>query len=47
MSDFSRVFIGAAIRLAQTEVIWKPGKAEAHLKKRIRLGHLPENATLK
>jgi hypothetical protein len=25
---------------------WKPGKADPHLAKRIRLGHLPENSTL-
>ena len=25
---------------------WKPQKAYPHLMKRIRLGHLPENATM-
>lgn len=25
---------------------WKPGKAAPHLAKRVRLGHLPEDATL-
>lgn len=36
-----------AILQAQTKTQWKPEKAKPHLIKRIRLGHLPENATLK
>ncbi|MCB0153236.1 MAG: hypothetical protein KDF65_00470 [Anaerolineae bacterium] len=35
-----------AIREAQNEVLWKPGKGTSHLTKRIRLGHLPAEATL-
>jgi hypothetical protein len=35
-----------AISLIQKNIQWKPQKAEPHLQKRIRLGHLPENATL-
>lgn len=27
-------------------ILWKPNKEDAHLKKRIRQGHLPEDATL-
>lgn len=30
----------------QSNVKWKLGKAEPHLAKRIRLGHLPEGSTL-
>jgi hypothetical protein len=46
MVDFSRATLVDAIRLAQNQISWKPGKADAHLAKRIRLGHLPQNATL-
>lgn len=35
-----------AIDLAKSQVTWKPGKAEPHLVKRIRLGHLPSDASL-
>ena len=35
-----------AILKAQKNIRWKPKKAEPHLKKRIRLGHLPENSTI-
>lgn len=35
-----------AIIVNQAEIQWKPGKAQPHLAKRIRLGHLPENSTL-
>ncbi|NBD31896.1 MAG: hypothetical protein GVY17_02705 [Cyanobacteria bacterium] len=31
---------------AQRKIQWKPQKAHPHLKKRIRLGHLPEDATI-
>jgi len=34
-----------AIKTAQTEIRWKPGKARKHLNKRIRLGHLPPDVT--
>lgn len=35
-----------AILQAQTYSQWKQGKASSHLTKRIRLGHLPKNATV-
>ncbi len=35
-----------AILQAQKQVTWKLGKAYPHLRKRISLGHLPENATI-
>lgn len=35
-----------AILQAQNHIQWKLGKANPHLTKRIRLGHLPENATI-
>lgn len=35
-----------AILQAQSNMQWKLGKANPHLAKRIRLGHLPENATM-
>ena len=35
-----------AIIVDRSEIQWKPGKAQPHLAKRIRLGHLPENSTL-
>ena len=35
-----------AIIINQCTIQWKPGKAQPHLAKRIRLGHLPENSTL-
>jgi hypothetical protein len=35
-----------AILKAQRNIQWKPQKAEPHLKKRIRLGHLPEDSTI-
>ena len=38
--------ITEAIRQARTEIRWKPGKAQFHLAKRIRLGHLANTATL-
>jgi hypothetical protein len=35
-----------AIGKVRKVIIWKPGKADNHLVKRIRLGHLPGDATL-
>ncbi len=35
-----------AIGKVRKVIIWKPGKADSHLVKRIRLGHLPDDATL-
>jgi hypothetical protein len=36
----------AAIRQVQTQVQWKPGKAQQHVAKRLALGHLPRQATV-
>lgn len=38
--------VGSAIQQARNQIRWKPGKAQPHLKKRIRLGHLPPATTL-
>jgi hypothetical protein len=46
MAQISLELIKFAIRSAGTQIIWKPGKAEPHLAKRIRLGHLPLNSSL-
>jgi hypothetical protein len=35
-----------AILRSQNHIQWKLGKANPHLAKRIRLGHLPENSTI-
>lgn len=35
-----------SIERARSKIRWKPGKAAPHLAKRVRLGHLPEDATL-
>jgi hypothetical protein len=35
-----------AIIINRARIQWKSGKADPHLAKRIRLGHLPENSTL-
>ncbi len=35
-----------AILQAQKQITWKSGKAYPHLRKRISLGHLPENVTI-
>jgi hypothetical protein len=36
-----------AINLIQGKIKWKPNKAQSHLLKRIKLGHLPSNSSLK
>jgi len=41
-----RVAITQAIRQARIEIKWKPGKAVAHLQKRIQLRQLSSDATL-
>lgn len=38
--------LSQAIHRIQTQLRWKPGSAEWHLKQRIRRGHLPVTATL-
>ena len=47
MDDARRKEVLAAMERARSQIKWKPGKASPHLAKRIRLGHLPENASLK
>jgi hypothetical protein len=42
--DLERVI--QAIIVNRAGIKWKPGKAEPHLAKRVRLGHLPEDSTL-
>jgi len=42
----SHAAIGAALRQVRQQVRWRPGKAQAHLAKRVALGHLPVQATL-
>jgi hypothetical protein len=32
--------------LEKPQIVWKPNKAESHLAKRIKLGHLPDNSCL-
>jgi hypothetical protein len=46
INDDLRLAVIKAIRHAQTKIQWKPGKDARHLTKRIRLGHLPAEATL-
>lgn len=46
MANVSKTALIASIRLAQSQICWKLGKAEAHLAKRIRLRHLSPGATL-
>ncbi len=46
MDDARRRKILVAIALVRSQIKWKPGKASPHLAKRIRLGHLPENASM-
>jgi hypothetical protein len=36
-----------SIEKAKRQIRWKPNKANSHLLKRIRLNHLPANATLR
>ncbi|WP_413279543.1 hypothetical protein [Floridanema evergladense] len=40
------IAIFQAIKRVRKEIIWKPGKANSHLAKRICLGHLSDEATL-
>lgn len=46
MDDSAVGEIVSAIRSARISLRWRPGKAQAHLDKRIALGHLPAHATL-
>lgn len=46
MANVPRTALIAAICLDQNQIAWKLGKAEAHLAKQIRLGHLPLDTTL-
>ncbi len=44
--EVKRIAVVQAIRRVREQIIWKQGKANPHLVKRIRLGHLPEDATI-
>lgn len=46
LDDVKRRAVFQAIGIVQEQIIWKQGKAESHLVKRIRLGHLPNDTTL-
>lgn len=46
MNDEIRGQVLDAIRYAQSRIHWRLGKAEIHLLKRIRLGHLEPGTTL-
>lgn len=46
IDEVKRVAILQAIARVREQIIWKPGKATSHLLKRIRLGHLPDDASL-
>jgi|GEM_PF-4177453 len=37
-----RVAVLQSINKVKDQIIWKPKKAESHLRKRIALGHLPD-----
>lgn len=38
--------VAEAIRLVQNQIRWRPGKDQAHLNKRIRLGHISPGSSL-
>ncbi len=42
----TRLTIAETIRQLCQQIRWRPGRAEAHVEKRIRLGHLPPQATV-
>ena len=45
-TDALRLSIAIAIRELRAEIRWKPGKAEQHLAKRVRRGHLIAGSSL-
>jgi succinyl-CoA synthetase beta subunit len=46
MAEEIRKAVLDAVRYAQRRIQWRPGKAETHLLKRIKLGHLGPSTTL-
>ncbi len=49
MKEMQAVYLERTIKAilrCQNHIQWKPKKANPHLAKRIRLGHLPENSTI-
>jgi hypothetical protein len=46
LPDDLHIQLCAAIQQVRTRIRWKPGKAQVHLGKRIRLGHLPPETRL-
>lgn len=46
IDEFKRKAVVQAIEKIRDKIIWKPEKADFHLVKRIRLGHLTDDATL-
>lgn len=46
LDEFQQIGVSQAISRVRKQIVWKPGKAANHLAKRIRLGHLPDDATL-
>lgn len=46
IDEVKQIAVFQAIRRVREEIIWKPGKANSHLAKRICLGHLSDEATL-
>ena len=45
MDDLTQSIIDT-LRKLRDRVVWRPGKAEDHVRRRIDYGHLPESATL-
>ena len=46
LSEALRKQFAAALRSVSVQIRWKPGKAQPHLEKRIRLAHLPPMTSL-
>lgn len=46
IDEVKRIAVLQAIKRVRKEIIWKPGKADSHLAKRICLGHLSDDAAL-
>ena len=46
MAENLHALVAEAIRRVRAEIQWKPGKAQAHLQKRIDREHLPPTTTL-
>jgi hypothetical protein len=46
IDEVNRLAVLQAIARVREQIIWKSGKSTSHLLKRIRLGHLPDDANL-